>query len=461
MIDSSAVKPFRNIYWRLFLPFAASVILTSLLAWSIGITLLTAALDQRLARQLEHAALVLAEGEYPLTDSLIERLGKLLKAQVILIDQPQSEAPPTSERIPIPLAGGRSFDWNKAHSLNVKHAAIPYKVVIQPLSAGRDARYAAVAIIASLEDVQGAVRSAAVWLGAAAALGLLGLAWLGHRLARSMTVPIQKLAGMAERIAAGDRDVRAPVAPINELGALAAALNTMVARLQIYEQEMAAQNRLAALGELAARIAHEIRNPLTAIKLQVQLLTELLPEDQRRIAFTVLKEVRRLELIVSNTLQLSRSRELHRTITDLSGLGQEITGLIAPQFAHRGITLETHWRTLPLARLDGDQIKQVLLNLLNNAAEALTDGGIIRVSTDYDISKGTIMIAVEDSGPGISAAQRSQLFTAAVSHKADGLGLGLSISREIVERHRGLLLISDSELGGTKFCVQLPVDESR
>ncbi|MEJ2604650.1 MAG: HAMP domain-containing sensor histidine kinase [Gammaproteobacteria bacterium] len=210
---------------------------------------------------------------------------------------------------------------------------------------------------------------------------------------------------------------------------------------------------MTALGELASRMAHELRNPLTAIKMQLQLLEERTSEPERARIAGVLDEIRRLELIVNSSLAIGGAQALNPTPSDLDRLLDEVVTLVGPSLAHRGIDLQTAFADLPTVAVDGDRIKQVLLNLVNNAADELEGGGQILLAATPD-GPHAVSIMVEDSGPGLPGEIERRR-----SGKSLGLGLGLQISREIVERHGGELLLGSSEsLGGAKFTIRLPAN---
>jgi len=453
------VKPTENIYLRVFLPFSAALLLATILAWWIASSLLIATLEQRLEQQMEHAGQVLAEGEFPFTRELLLELSKLLQVDIVLIGDGGAGLSTLSGRraeLTDAIASAWAQAGNATHLLTLDREGVPYRLAIQPLPRGRDVHYAAVAILASLEDVHTAARRAAGWLGIAAIVGLLALAWTGHRIARSITAPIRELANMAARLTAGDREVRSSLHQANEIGVLADALNKLAERLSSYETEVAENSRLAAIGQTTARIAHEIRNPLTAIKLQVQLLHERVGPEQQAVTGSLLSEIHRLELIVSSTLDLSRPVRLASRPTDLNQLVAEVAQLVTAPFAHRGIRLELALQPeLPPLTLDAARIKQLLWNLLVNAGDALPEGGGIRLGAL--VRQAGVVLTVEDSGPGIPPGQRATLFTATASRKPGGFGLGLPLCKEIVSLHGGHIEIGDSDLGGARFDIYLPL----
>jgi signal transduction histidine kinase len=250
----------------------------------------------------------------------------------------------------------------------------------------------------------------------------------------------------------------------DEVGELANSLNEMSERLKTYENEISENSRLAAIGKTAARVAHEIRNPLTAIKMNVQLMGETNKdnkEDQAQTITALLDEIRRLELIVSGTLQQNQGQKtpLKLARNDLNQIINEVVNLMAPQFNHRKILIKSELsEALPLANLDTDKVKQILLNLLLNAADAMPTGGNIMLSSYENFDNNEIHLLVEDSGPGIPLDQREHLFSANISNKPGGFGLGLLLCKELMQMHRGKISVDESKLGGASFHLIFPLE---
>jgi signal transduction histidine kinase len=281
---------------------------------------------------------------------------------------------------------------------------------------------------------------------------------LQYLLVRGVTEPVRQLAAMADGIAAGRRDVRAEPAGGGELAALAASLNQMTARLASYEAELADRSRLAALGELSARIAHEIRNPLTGLKLHLELLAEGASGAQAATVARLLDEVGRLELIVASSLALGGGQRAAPQPGDLVAVVEEVLHLMEPSLRHRHISVTQQLAALPLVTMDRDRLKQALLNLIANAADALPGGGTMVITTS-PAGGGGIRVSVEDSGPGFPPEQLAPASNGKASGKPFGLGLGLRLCREIAAEHGGRLELDRSDrLGGARATIVLPTD---
>ena len=458
-------RPFSTIYARMLVPFAAALLLGTVVAWWMSTALLSRTLENRVSEQLFHAADVVSQRSFPVTEPVLARLNKLLRASVYLLSSDGSlllygdEAPPEDLRTALQE---RYRHWQTLATPKGKfHLSVDgrnYLLVLRQADRGRQSRYQAVAAFSDLSDVRLATRRGGLWLAALAFCGITLLALIGYRIARSITVPVAELAAMAGTIAGGNRSVRVDVHHRDEVGALAQSLNTMAEHLEHFEQQVVEQSRLATLGELSAKVAHEIRNPLTAIKMQLQLLEDELAEDAKPRLESVLDEVSRLELIVSSTLQLGRPNELQRQPADLNQLVSEVIRLLEPQLQHRQIDMQVELgKCLPPCLLDAGRVKQIMLNLMNNAADELSAGGVIRVRTAL-VQGDHLALEVADSGAGIPAGRRAQLFEHSISNKSTGFGLGLRVTRELVELHGGSIDVGESDLGGALFRVLFPLE---
>jgi len=209
---------------------------------------------------------------------------------------------------------------------------------------------------------------------------------------------------------------------------------------------------------MSARLAHEIRNPLTGLKLHLQLLAERIdPRESGRVE-QLLTEVQRLELLVSSTLLLGGEQPLDVAPARIGPLVAEVLDLMGPSLAHLGIRADSRCDDRLQANIDRGRLRQALLNLVGNAADAMPQGGRLRIGAEYDAAASRVRILVEDSGPGVTDEMHARLLDAPVSTKPFGLGLGLTICRDVAAAHGGELLIERSaELGGARFAITIPL----
>jgi len=231
----------------------------------------------------------------------------------------------------------------------------------------------------------------------------------------------------------------------------------VVQQLQQREREVLRAEQLAAVGRLAAGVAHEIRNPLTSIKMLVQTgreetATRGLPTEDLSV---IELEIRRIERSLQTFLDFARPPMLQRAALDLGPLVEHVVSLIRGRAAKQNV--EVHFDRPPtpvVTEADADQLKQVLVNLVLNALDAMPHGGRLEIRLRQD--HGSVELSVSDTGPGIAAAILPRLFEPFVSDKETGLGLGLSVSKRIVDDHGGTLRGMNRPEGGAAFVVRLP-----
>ena len=438
-----------------FLP----LLLAMAAAWAVATVVFSHTLQQRVADQLSDAADVLTGSGLPYTPELLRRVADLQQAGIKLFDGQGAEVISSNGPLPPALMAALRAQGSTVAPVRTELAGEPIVVVSRPLVGAAGSGPATVVLAGSLRDARSAARRAALGVGLAVLVAGALLFALQYLLVRGVTEPVRRLVAMADGIAAGRRDVRAEPDGGGELAALATSLNEMTARLKSYEAELADRSRLAALGELSARIAHEIRNPLTGLKLHLQLLAESATEAQTATVTRLLDEVERLELIVASSLALGGGQRAAPQRGDLVAVVEEVLQLMEPSLRHRHIDVTRQLAALPPVAMDRDRFKQALLNLIANAADALPGGGTISVTTARDLAKGTVRVCVEDSGPGFPPERLAPGSSGAGSHKPFGLGLGLSLCREIATEHGGRLELGRSEaLGGARATIELPAD---
>ncbi len=212
--------------------------------------------------------------------------------------------------------------------------------------------------------------------------------------------------------------------------------------------------RLSALGEMAARIAHEVRNPLVSIGAAAQVVAEELPADSPILdeVRAIAREVKRLDNIVSDFLRFARPPRAERRSADLTTVVHESVDLVRAKAPQHELLVRVDGPLV--ARCDPDGIKQVLLNVLLNAVEA-TPSGI--VESEARTLGGEVVVSIADRGPGIPESARRRVFDPFFSTKTRGTGLGLAVSKQIVDEHRGRIRLLNRRGGGTRVVIELPV----
>jgi signal transduction histidine kinase len=230
-----------------------------------------------------------------------------------------------------------------------------------------------------------------------------------------------------------------------------------VTQERMMEQQVLRVEKMAAIGELAAGAAHEIRNPLTAIRGFIQLLQARSQRANGDYYQIIINEIDRIDEIIHDLLLLARPSELHRVETSLSDLVEEVLLLHHSEFGRQSIRLTRHYdEILGTILVDPKMFRQILLNLLRNAVQAMPNGGHISVTIQVRDAEH-VALAIADTGAGISAENLRRLFDPFFTTKEEGTGLGLSLCYSIVQAHQGHIDV-ESKLGeGTTFTIILPM----
>ncbi|NWF93937.1 MAG: HAMP domain-containing protein [Syntrophaceae bacterium] len=226
--------------------------------------------------------------------------------------------------------------------------------------------------------------------------------------------------------------------------------------------ELIKAQRMAAWREVARRIAHEIKNPLTPIQLSAQRLRkrylEKLQEDGAvfdECTRTIVKQVEELKAMVNEFSNFARMPASQPTPNHLNEIVQET--LVLFREAHKDVRFEFIPQDLPILNIDRDQIKRVMINLIKNSLAAVGEDGEIRIQTSYDPRLQTVRLEVSDNGCGIPDEDKGRLFEPYFSTKKSGTGLGLAIVNAIIADHNGYIRVRDNEPKGTSFLIELPV----
>lgn len=228
-----------------------------------------------------------------------------------------------------------------------------------------------------------------------------------------------------------------------------------------HARELAMQDALAQIGESASLLAHEIKNPITAVNLALRAVADKLGEDQRSVLEDLSMRLTKLERTMKRTLSFARPLELEREPCDVGELLADVVQLMRPELERARVTLELECPSdLPCIAGDRGLLEEVLLNLVRNAREALPAGGRVRLSAARE-GRTHLVIAVDDDGPGLSPGVRASLFKPFVTSKLGGTGLGLAIARKIVREHGGEIEARDGALGGASFWIRLPTAKER
>jgi len=325
----------------------------------------------------------------------------------------------------------------------------------------------------SLQDIQAEIyetRLLLILIGLGSLLvGFMGVAWLSHRI----TEPIKKLVDGTVKISQGDFSLKIDIDSQDEIGNLAQSFNEMSHQLLLFKERMEAANKklvqvekLASIGHISAGIAHEIRNPLTAVKLNIQkLLSKGTLGELEMAHLDISREgIAQIEKFIKELLNYARISELN---LDWFSVQQIIDGsilMMEDSLELKKVSLEAHLdENLPQVRVDADKLRQVILNILHNAREAVAVGGRIDIYVSEVAGQECrrLKIEIADNGPGIPEKDWKDIFEPFYTTKASGIGLGLANAMKIMEQLNGLIRVKSNIEAGTTFEIILPCGEEQ
>ncbi|HUS26897.1 MAG TPA: ATP-binding protein [Kofleriaceae bacterium] len=313
-------------------------------------------------------------------------------------------------------------------------------------------------VAAGLRDLQEREtqsRHITIFLGAVAVLlGLLMTTWVVIALR-----PLRRLQNAARRVAAGDYGNRIEVRGPAEVADLARELNTMATAVEERERELVRSERLAAVGKMAAMITHEVRNPLSSIGLNTELLEDEVEgnEEARDLVRAIHREVDRLTAITEEYLTFARLPKPKLAPEAINPLVGALAAFVRGDLAVKKVDLKVDLAPGdPIAIIDAGQVRQCLINLVRNASEALGAKGSGSVTLRTRSEGDRIVIEVEDDGVGIPSDVLPRLFDPFFSTKEGGSGLGLALTQQIVKDHGGDLGVQSTLGKGTTFTVSVP-----
>lgn len=287
----------------------------------------------------------------------------------------------------------------------------------------------------------------------AAMVGVM-MALYAQRLLR----PLAAVTARAKAVARGDLTPRPVVASSDEIGELATTFEGMVSAIARANEQLLATERLATIGKMAAHVTHEIRNPLSSIGLNLELLEDDLGagDGEAQVLVRAIKaEVERLNALSEQYLSVAKRQPLRLEEEDVGEIIREACDFMRRELGRHGVEARLDFAEGSLtARVDEAQVKQAIINLMRNAREAMPSGGTITVGVRAS-QDGLLEITVDDTGSGLDEGARERLFEPFFTTKGHGTGLGLAITRQIVEAHGGSIACEARPGGGTRFRLTL------
>ncbi len=300
-------------------------------------------------------------------------------------------------------------------------------------------------------------RTQAVLAGLIVGSGVVGVLW-SVLISRSLARPVEDLKRAMDVVGEGRLDYRIEARSDDEVGDLARSFASMVEKLREAQARLIQSEKMASIGQMAAAVAHGLRNPLASIRAAAQLgLYRLAPADPLRENLqAVIAEVDRLERRIDHLLDFARPAPFQPVWGQVNRLVEDGLAGLAEKIKQRGIRLEVDLQAdLPEVRLDPVQIEQAVLEVVSNAIEAMPHGGVLQVATRR--TGDAVEVIVEDTGEGIPEDVLARVFEPFFTTKADGTGLGLAIAKRFVDQNGGTLTITSQVGRGTSVRIALPI----
>jgi len=269
----------------------------------------------------------------------------------------------------------------------------------------------------------------------------------------------------------GDLTERVIIPESKELGQLAQCFNQMIENFErtqkelfLYHQKVLQNaNKLATIGEMAARLAHEVRNPLMGIANSIEIIIgDMNDSPDKPILEEIKRQANRVNTAISNLLKYSRSTDIKITEGDINEIVSNLVFFLKNQKQNKKIDFVVDIQPgIPAFNFDVEQVENVLLNLGLNAIQAIENKGTITFHTSYNPDEKTVNIAVEDTGSGIPEEKEHDIFKPFYTTRTEGTGLGLAISKDIIEKHQGMIWFENNKDGGCTFKISLPVETTK
>ena len=435
------------------------------LSCAASIYLAVSVAAQNKADELRRIERTLAQTNYPLTDGVLRQMHGYSGAEFVLLDADRHVIRATLELDPedrtiLESAPVRQHIESLAEAPEVRLAGLAYFGHVVP--AARDAspmQGQMLVVLYGKEQWWAVARQVAMPIIGAGLVAILMAVGLTTLMAGWLVRPIQILKAQSERIAAGQFEP-VTLAPRNdELADLALAINRMTERLKQYEKEVRQAEQLRTLDQLGAGMAHTLRNAATGARLAIEIFQRKNQDAASSESLaTALHQLELMEAFIQKFLRLGHQTAHTRKTIDLVEVIEGAIQLVRPSFDHAHVRLETECPSTPiLVTGDTGSLRELLLNLLLNALEATggsRDDDLVVLAIDVS-NEGVAEIRVADSGPGPAPETRDRIFEPFVSEKPEGTGLGLHLSRQIVEAHGGSILWQ-RENNLTVFIVRLP-----
>jgi signal transduction histidine kinase len=449
-----------RLHHRIVIPFAVVALVATSASAFLALTVMSSAFQSRIQSQLTNTADVISRGGFAFNPAILRSVKAITGADVVTFDADGLLVSTTidSSRTDLIAAVTRSAPreagaTGSAATVREMSCGHPCVVAYRPIA---ERPGVMVAVVVETAETAAAIRavSRTILLAAIASLAILVL--VSQLVARRVTAPIDDLVRFSQDVAEGTS--RRAAEGDDDVGRLGRAFNLMLDRLDESKAAKVRNEKLALAGLFAARVAHDIRNPLASMKINAQMLEAAVKHDQKNAAIVnaTLYDIGQVEAVIRDLIELARPGELRRVPADINAVIRAVIRQLDTRLTHRRVQTSLNLPDrLPLVQLDTERFAQVLTNVFITAIDAMPNGGVLTVSTAAD--GGNMVIDIDDDGVGIDPAMVTRVFDPFVSSKPEGVGLGLVNAKAVIEGHGGVISLMPRQPRGTRAKIVLPL----
>ena len=454
--------------FRLMVPAIVFILIFSLFFIVLNNYYTSELLDNRLEREAIRISKILYESRFVLNPVYLKRLGEVIEGRIAIFDSSGKIIAASFDRAgtdgflfyvnPLSVRTMHARGNEEQIVVKVKRKNRSFILVSRKLFFSDSRQSVLIAILTSLDDLQTAKSQTALRTILSGFLALLVAFIAAGLVLKKIGASVRDILNVTDKIASGDFNFKADCSDIRELNTLALSINQMSDRLMEYEKQLVDSTRFISSTKIAAAMAHEIKNPLSSIKMLAQMIQKRFKHDKEGVEMTeaFIKEINRIDNLVSDLGTLSCPPKFSFAMTDPSLPLEEVICLIKPKLDHLNIDLKSEIEPdLPEIMADRDKIKQLLWNLMLNGAQSMPQGGMLEVFLGKNEKAGFIEYIIRDGGSGINPEDMANIFTPFFTTKKEGIGIGLHVSKEIATLHNGEIKIIPTNQG-TKAVFFIP-----
>ncbi|MDA3787110.1 MAG: ATP-binding protein [Desulfobacula sp.] len=456
------VLMFSGLRFRIMLPAVVFILIFSFLFIILNNYYTSKLLDERLDREAVRISKILYESRFVLNPVYLKRLGQVIEGRIAVFDYSGKIVTASFDDAgaddflfyvnPSDVRTRHANDSQEQIVMKVHKANRSFLLVTRKLFFSNTKESILIAILTPLDDLQTAKSQTVLRTILSGSLALLIAFIAAGFVLKKISASIRDILLVTDKIASGDFSCKAILSDITELKTLALSINQMSDKLMEYEKKLIDSTRLISANKITAAMAHEIKNPLSSMKMLAQIIQKRFEHDKEgsQMTATFIREINRVDTLVSDLRTLSWPVQLSCSMENPRLPLEDVITVIAPKLDHLNISLTLHIEPdIPKILMDKDKIKQVLWNLMMNGAQSMPQGGNLDVFLKMRVKEGFIEYSIKDYGSGITQTDMDHIFTPFFTTKKEGIGIGLHVSKEIARAHKGEIKIMPAKTGTT------------